>query len=459
MSNRSLGKWLALGLGLIFAFATTVAFAESHVRIVRLSEVQGTVEIDRNTGQGFEKASLNMPLIEGMKVASKADGRAEIEFEDGSTVRITPNTRVDFSTLSLQDSGAKVSTLTLVRGLAYVDYSAKQKDSDFTLLFKDEKVRPEKAVHFRIGVQDKGAELAVFNGDLKVEGNSGTAEVSKNKSVSFDFANDGKFTLAKNIEEEPFDSWDKQQVKYQQQYARKGSYKDYPFGYGVSDLNYYGNYSNVPGYGSMWQPYFAGVGWDPFLDGSWMFYPGVGYTWVSAYPWGWMPYRYGTWNFVPGYGWGWQPGGFGGGWYTVPAVTNPPQRFRLPQAPVRGTATVVVGHPVVSSTVPRRVTVQNGSAGMGVPRGAVNNLNKVSRQVEQKGSATISTPPAARAGTMSSPSMAGSHASPGASHTNAGASHANTGGNRMGTSAGSGAGHPSAGSSGGRSSAPPSRPH
>jgi hypothetical protein len=459
MSNRSLGKSLALGLGLIFAFTATIAFAESHVRIVRLSEVQGTVEIDRNTGQGFEKASLNMPLIEGMKVASKTDGRAEIEFEDGSTVRITPNTRLDFSTLSLQDSGAKVSTLTLVRGLAYVDYSAKQKDSDFTLLFKDEKVRPERAVHFRLAVQDKGAELAVFNGDLKVQGNSGTVEVSKNKSVTFDFANDGNFTLAKNIEEDPFDSWDKQQVKYQQAYARKGSYKDYPFGYGVSDLNYYGNYSNVPGYGSMWRPYFAGVGWDPFLDGSWMFYPGVGYTWVSAYPWGWMPYRYGTWNFVPGYGWGWQPGGFGGGWYTVPAVTNPPQRFRLPQAPVRGTATVVVGHPVVSSTVPRRVTVQNGSAGLGVPRGAVNNLNKVSRQVEQKGSATISTPPAARAGAMGSPSMAGSHASPGASHTNAGSPHAPTGGNRMGTSPGAGAGRPSAGASGGRSSAPPSRPH
>jgi hypothetical protein len=458
MSNRSLGKWLALGLGVIFAFVTTIAFAESHVRIVRLSEVQGTVEIDRNTGQGFEKASLNMPLVEGMKVATKADGRAEIEFEDGSTVRITPNTRLDVSALSLQDSGAKVSTLTLLQGLAYVDYSARQKDNAFTLQFKDEKVRPEKAVHFRIGLQDKGAELAVFNGDVKVEGTSGTVEVGKNKSVAFDFANEGKFTLAKNIEENPFDSWDKQQVKYQEEYARKGSYKDYPLGYGVSDLNYYGNYTNVPGYGSMWQPYFAGVGWDPFLDGSWMFYPGFGYTWVSAYPWGWMPYRYGTWNFVPGYGWGWQPGGFGRGWYTVPAVTNPPQRFRLPQPPVRGTATVVVGHPVLSSNVPRRMTVQNGSAGLGVPRGAVNNLNKVSRQVEQKGSATISTPAAASVGTMNSPGMAGSHASPGASHANTGASHANTGGNRMNTGAGMGAGRSSAGSSGGRTSTP-SRPH
>ena len=82
-----------------------------------------------------------------------------------------------------------------------------------------------------------------------------------------------------------------------------------PYGYGVSDLNYYGAYSNVPGYGMMWQPYFAGVGWDPFMDGAWSWYPGYGYMFASAYPWGWMPYRYGNWTFVPGIGWMWQPGG------------------------------------------------------------------------------------------------------------------------------------------------------
>ena len=73
MANRSLGMWLALGVGLIFAFSTTAAMADSHVRIVRLSDVQGGVQIDRSTGQGYEKATANMPLIEGMKLAAKAD--------------------------------------------------------------------------------------------------------------------------------------------------------------------------------------------------------------------------------------------------------------------------------------------------------------------------------------------------------------------------------------------------
>jgi ferric-dicitrate binding protein FerR (iron transport regulator) len=113
--------------------------ADSHARIVRLSDVQGSVQIDRNTGQGYEKATVNMPLVEGMKLAAKAEGRAEVEFEDGSTVRITPNTKLNSTRWSLQDSGAKVSTVTLTEGLAYFDYSAKQKDNAFTVIFKDER--------------------------------------------------------------------------------------------------------------------------------------------------------------------------------------------------------------------------------------------------------------------------------------------------------------------------------
>lgn len=413
MSNRSLGTWLALVV--MSALVAIPAVAESHVRIVRLSDVQGRVEVDRGTGQGYEKAFLNMPMVEGMKLAAKADARAEVEFEDGSTVRITPNTHMDFTALSLQESGARVSTLTLTQGMAYVQYTGKGKGDAFTVTFKDEKVRPEQAVHFRIDLQDANAVLAVFNGELKVEGPSGPVEVSKNKSVTFDLAEANKFTLAKNIEEQPFDAWDKQQSKYQQEYASKGSYRDYPYAYGVSDLNYYGAYSNVPGYGMMWQPYFAGAGWSPFADGSWMFYPGFGYTWVSSYPWGWMPYRYGSWNFVPGYGWGWAPGGFGGGWYNIPRVTNAPQRFNPPVAPTTGTATVTVGHPGFSAGVPRRMVVQNGSAGLGVPRGGINNINKISQQVQQKGSATVQTAPPARSSSMPSPGFgnAGSHTSTG----------------------------------------------
>jgi len=454
MSKRSLGTWLALSVGLILVFAATAAMAESHARIVRLSDIQGPVQIDRNTGQGYEKATVNMPLVEGMKLAAKAEGRAEVEFEDGSTVRITPNTKIEFTALSLQDSGAKVSTVTLTEGLAYFDYTAKQKDNVFTVIFKDEKVRPEEAVRFRVNLEEATAVVAVFNGSLKLDGLSVPVEVSKNRSAIFDLTNGNKSTIAKNIEEEPFDAWDKQQAKYQQEYASKGSYHNYPYGYGVSDLNYYGNYTNVPGYGMMWQPYFAGVGWDPFMDGSWMFYPGAGYTWVSAYPWGWMPYRYGAWNFVPGYGWMWAPGGFGGGWATVVPVTNPPIRFKPPAPPVRGTATVAVGRPVPAAFPTSRLVVRNDSAGLGVPRGAVSNMSKVAHQAQTTGTATVHPAPS-RTPDMMAPSFGGTHASTGASHGSTAGSHASTGGSHMNT----GGGRMSSGGGGGSHTSAPSRPH
>ena len=443
MLKRSLGTTL---VGLAAAMlACLPAFADSQARIVRLSNVEGAVVVDRNSGQGYENAFLNMPVVQGMKVATKDTGRAEIEFEDGSTVRIGPRSTIEFSALSLRDSGARVSTLIVEVGLAYFNYTDSHKGDEFTVLFQNESAHPQEASHFRVEVQATEVVLAIFNGNVKVEGPSGEVEVSKNKSATFDLAENNKFTVAKDIESLPLDAWDKSQTKYQQAYANRGSSNNYPYGYGVSDLNYYGNYYNVPGYGTMWQPYFTGVGWDPFMDGAWMFYPGAGYMWVSSYPWGWMPYRYGSWAFVAGYGWMWAPGAFGT-WNTVPPVRNPPTRFNNPQPPVRGIATVTVGRPFVgvSTGVPQRVLVKNGTAGMGIPRGTVNNLNKVSRQVQQNGMVTVHSAPPARTfggspGGWGSPSSGGNMGG-GSTHTGGGSTH-------MG------------GSSGGHSSAPPARSH
>ena len=36
----------------------------SKVRIVRLSQVRGAVEIERNSGRGFEPAIANLPIVE-----------------------------------------------------------------------------------------------------------------------------------------------------------------------------------------------------------------------------------------------------------------------------------------------------------------------------------------------------------------------------------------------------------
>ena len=383
--------------------ASVPAFSDSQARIVRLSYVEGSVQIARDSAPGFDKALVNLPVAQGARLRSAEGGRAEVEFEDGTTIRLTPNSTVEFPQLFLRDSGGKVSAVEVKMGTVYVDYAG-EKNEEFTILFSREKLLLTHSAHLRIGVSDSDATVAVLKGEIQIEGPSGTVSVGKGRMANFDLLNNDHNSLAKSIDEDPYDAWDKQQGRYHLRYT-SNSYNSYsPYAYGVSDLNYYGNFFNAPGYGMMWQPYFAGVGWDPFMDGAWAFNPGLGYGWVSAYPWGWTPYHYGTWVFLPGYGWAWQPGGVWTTWYAQPRVLNAPKNFSLPQAPVRGGTTVLVNRgPEFGSRNGNKLVIRNNSAGLGVPRGEVNNLGRVSQQVQVRGTVTerVHAAPVAR---MPSPS-------------------------------------------------------
>src|ERR1700674_405812 len=135
------------------------ALADSQGRIVRLSDVQGSVQIDKNTGLGFENAFLNLPITQGAQVKTRDRGRAEIEFEDGSTLRLTPQTTVEFGTLGATDGGKRISAVNLVEGRAYVNWLGKSGD-EFTLDFSREKVTVTQPAHFRVAASSKQAEIA-----------------------------------------------------------------------------------------------------------------------------------------------------------------------------------------------------------------------------------------------------------------------------------------------------------
>src|ERR1700675_1796638 len=102
------------------------AFPASQARIVRLSQVDGDVQIDRNLGQGYEKAFLNLLVTQGVKVRTGRDARAEIEFEDGTTLRITPGSVLEFPELALRDSGNRASSLELQQGTAYLNFKGEK---------------------------------------------------------------------------------------------------------------------------------------------------------------------------------------------------------------------------------------------------------------------------------------------------------------------------------------------
>jgi hypothetical protein len=370
------------------AFFALPALAGSQARIVRLSDVQGSVQIDKNTGLGFENAFLNLPVMQGAQLRTRGNGRVEIEFEDGSTMRLGPNTAVEFSALGLTDAGQKISEVNLSEGLAYVNWLG---SDGFTLNFSREKVALNHAAHFRVETSSDLAKFAVFKGDVVVEGPGGKQTVNKKQMAEFGLSHEDQFTLAK-IDEAPLDSWDRESIQYHEQYARNNSPVS---GYGASDLGYYGNYTSVPGYGMMWQPFFTGVGWDPFMDGAWSWYPGYGSMFVSAYPWGWMPYRYGNWMFIPGMGWMWQPGALTT-WNALPSTAGKlPATYHALVAPVGTVKTVVVGKggPGFSSPARSGMVVRNGSAGMGIARGSLGNLKSLNHEVAKSGSVEVHSSP------------------------------------------------------------------
>ncbi|MDD5761350.1 MAG: FecR domain-containing protein [bacterium] len=74
----------------------------------------------------------------------------------------------------------------------------------------------------------------------------------------------------------------------------------------VSELREYGEWVDVPTYGTVWRPRVA-VGWSPYVYGRWAWISPYGWTWVSDEPWGWYPYRCGYWLTDPVFGWIWSP--------------------------------------------------------------------------------------------------------------------------------------------------------
>ena len=128
-----------------------------------------------------------------------------------------------------------------------------------------------------------------------------TTTVGKKKALLFDPTNASAPTLVSKNEKGPYAEWDKKQVEYHNHFAPTSSshYSGTPYSYGLADMNYYGGFSNLGGCGMMWQPYLAGAGFSPFANGSWAWYPGAGYSFVSPYPWGWTAFHSGMWNLLP----------------------------------------------------------------------------------------------------------------------------------------------------------------
>ena len=81
--------------------------------------------------------------------------------------------------------------------------------------------------------------------------------------------------------------------------------QEYSNEYSSDDLNSYGEWIEIPGYGRVWRPN-VDAQWQPFSDGHWVF-DGNDWVWDSYEPYGPIVYHYGNWEYVSNYQWVWIP--------------------------------------------------------------------------------------------------------------------------------------------------------
>lgn len=317
---------------MILLLAFCLGAAANNARIVRLSMAQGEVELDRNVGQGIEHAIVNTPITSGMRLDTYDGARAEVEFENGGTIRLVGRASVTFRELSMNANGDKITAIDVQHGTVYFDIHHKG-DDRFQVSVLGQDVNLDKSAHLRIIADEQTATVAVFKGEAWLDGRGERAAVKKNETLTLESNDPGRYFLAKNIDSLADDQWDRSRSTERDQYASNSGYQysntayGAPYSYGVNDMLQYGNYFNDPGYGWLWRPSMFDASWDPFSSGMWSYYPGAGYVFISQYPWGWTPYRYGRWVFLNGRGWCWSPRGGYSNWNVMPVVIHPPRGF------------------------------------------------------------------------------------------------------------------------------------
>src|SRR5262249_42940338 len=159
---------------------------------------------------------------------------------------------------------------------------------------------------YRIEVNsDSETSVIVREGEAEISTSQGNTTVREGEMIAIRGTDDPEYKVSEAPGRDDWDSWnrDRDNTIRSAEAVRHTN----PYYAGVHDLDAYGRWVSVPGYGSVWAPYDQPVTWAPYQSGRWVWEPYYGWTWVSYEPWGWAPYHYGRWFFYES-SWYWWPG-------------------------------------------------------------------------------------------------------------------------------------------------------
>ena len=286
------------------------------VRLARFSYIQGNVTWRGADGDDWAGAALNMPLRQGAQIWVSDNSRAEIQFDDGSRLRLDRNTLITLQTL-YSDAQGEFTEINLNDGETHLRLT--NKFSVYQVNSPLSSVKATGPATVRIGAGD-GLQIGVRQGAATVEGAADRASLQAGDYLDIVDAN-AAYTVRNLPREDEWDRWNDARDRDEDGYRNSATYRNLPPNVAITadNLDAYGAWRDDPTYGQVWVPTVTEAGWRPYYHGHWTWVEPFGWTWVGEEPWGWAPYHYGSW-FHASYGWGWRPGPVAQYW--SPAVVS-----------------------------------------------------------------------------------------------------------------------------------------
>jgi len=251
---RSFGLAFAVGMLLVPSLRADDDGENSGraARAVRLSYVDGDVHLFQGSQALTDQALANTPLFEGARIETGNDGRAEIQFEDGSVARVSPQSSLTISVLrGLATGGTRDAELQLNNGLGYFELQGDSDSNHIKVRFGDTEVTTSGFTVLRIDVDKAPGEVAVFSGNAHIEGGaSPTLDLHGGESVALNATDSSNYNLAETIEPDSWDAWntDRDQDLSNAAADRTQATENQPDNQNPawSDLDANGNWYNVP---------------------------------------------------------------------------------------------------------------------------------------------------------------------------------------------------------------------
>ena len=287
-------------VAMVLAASVSLLAADPHLRFARVTLAEDRVELEDASGRRTA-ARPNVPAGQGFWIETAA-GRAELELDEGSLVRLGPASLAELSDLTRLSSGQRVTHVSLERGTLYVTAEPAGADT-FTISLPGVELALAGGSRVRADVDDQFTTVAVFEGRVRFSSRPAEMELTEGRTVRVDPGNLERFELFREVKSGPLDAWNEQRDKQAALLAKGTRITAFPVGLG--ELDAHGTWTDVPPLGRVWRPRVR-EDWAPFRSGQWRWDDQAGYVWVSSESWGWLPYHYGRWARVTA-GWVWAP--------------------------------------------------------------------------------------------------------------------------------------------------------